>query len=668
MNSILFSILSSIFFSLALQAQTPQTVKSKNYSIPLHFDLVGQGVELPPLQFKYDLETSEGEKLVLNDQITISPENLYIDLLQLPKIDETTNKSTNEHLLFLFQWPEYVMEEGQLEFISKTGRILWRTPIEKNELTEWSSQKIDFEKKRLKLANKIETPSLLKIQYGLDLNPTNKNIFMKLTEPFRICFSRQITKNLSRLCTSMYEIERTDQILKFSLTRLSEVKQRVIFMNKSESLKGDYSVVPGKSIQFYAELKSGISYEFNATPQKIEIIDIYKKTNTVVLSLKSDQRPLQKAKLMKAEEGNDFIEWLIWYRNNGDQTQVWQTETSVENPSVLLRGVGGGVFQQRFIITKLPTEDLRPYIKTNTIQGTYINGALIEGRKKKLSKVSSKQLSIEINKEISADHFQWEFQAEKKGAFNKSYLIVSDGTNTFPAYYDLYKGFSSRLSTRMTALSGADDTGGALGSFTFLGEVDFTHWFETVFGWNNDLFSIQRWGTTVKSFRSFTDIQHDFQFSPLIVHTLEMKYRLNPGLTDRDTTWGLLTGYQNISLAPFNAELLGVGVFWSGSIPEFLDSTLNIIPFLNYPKWMNVEFMYYMNSMNNNIKLQTNGGSNLTLDIQGQIMFTDSWFGELGLGLKQFDFTDTSAIDVFGKNPNISFLSSYGTFGIGYRF
>ena len=107
----------------------------------------------------------------------------------------------------------------------------------------------------------------------------------------------------------------------------------------------------------------------------------------------------------------------------------------------------------------------------------------------------------------------------------------------------------------------------------------------------------------------------------------------------------------------------GVGIFWARSMPKGFDEFLNVLPWMRYPKWVDVEFLYYLTSSAPNSTLV--GGDNTSLNFHGKLMWTNNFFGEAGFGIKRLHwvqyFSATDQKDFF-------FTSVYGTVGIGLSF
>jgi hypothetical protein len=182
-----------------------------------------------------------------------------------------------------------------------------------------------------------------------------------------------------------------------------------------------------------------------------------------------------------------------------------------------------------------------------------------------------------------------------------------------------------------------------------------------LFGWDNDMFSNQRWGMSLRYFKNISGTLTD-QVTPPIEDisslVIDTKYRISQGVWGRDPSMGLVGSLQMINIQEFNYSLLGAGAFWARSMPKFFAVIMDIIPWFRYPKWVDVEFIYYPMTFTSNYVL----GSNYALNFHGKIQWPKHYFGEAGFGLKQYSFSNASEF----KAANIYML--YATIGLGYTF
>lgn len=645
-------------------------MKDKQHPLPLYFDVIGTGVDLLPLEFVYDLETDQGNGLRMGN-IRIDSGNFFADLLPVSGLDPIlsplfSNKTEPEYV-FVFRWPDYVLREGNLEMISRTGRVLWTQEINERTQEPWKNQLRIWKSALLQAkVNKtgISKSPLFRIQFGIRNAKEQGTPFWNLNENFRFCFSHKEGVGQTRLCTAWTEVIRNKKQIRFATVPLSPQPPRVIVMNEQGKLSDRLKIKANEPVQFYAEFKSGMSYEFLAVPHKLTLIDMVEdKSGQSATLISEGDEPLAPSILLNQRGYSPFMEMIGWQQTIGEQRKFWRSKIEVKDSLLMMAGSGGGAFTQRFIIKNLPREELRPYLNAKTVEATYIDGVKIFGVKQNNLEVKSKQNSIETDEE-DPTHFVWKFGAKNRGELNRSYLLVTEGERSFKAYHEIYKGYPREISARLSGIVGSEN------NILILGELAFNYWFEDIWGWTNYYLSRQRWGMSGKGFRSLTDLKISRKNTPLQVTTLDLKYRLDPGLWARDETWGLIGGYQSVDYDQFQAAMAGVGLFWARSMPKVFDDLANLFPFLNYPKWVDMEFIYYLTPLTDSYKLKGMGSTesglgNWQLNFHGQVMWTKSFFGEAGFGLKQYDLLKLLSSST---KTNFTFTSFYGTAGIGYRF
>lgn len=674
-TSELFKIVLLIFtaFSFAAGAQTRNSVKSKDFPIPLRFDVVGNGLELPPIALQYDLASGQGDRLMLGS-IEVSEATTMVNLLPASRLDSRLTKNIPieqmKDWVFLFQWPENLMQEGHLEVISRTGRVLWDLEIDERARDAWKAQQNAWRDVLLKAKFKkddIDRFPIFKVQYGLR-NVTELNSpFWSLQEPFRFCFTYRQGGGQTRLCTSQYEIRKAKNQPRLLSLPLTPAPPRVILMNESGKL-ADRIVVPlGKPVQFYAELRSGLSYEFVASPRATNVMDMVEDKSGQFgwITTESDNSPLDQTALLNKENIPEWVEWIGWQQTIGDFRKFWRTKVPLKDSFLMVQGEGGGAFRQDLVISKLPRDEIRPYVEYRTVQTTYVDGAPVFGRKPAQVKLSTNQNSVKVARD--KEKFTWEFGADKRWDYNRSYLMVQEGENTYRVFHEMFKGYPRELSFRLSGILGVEEDVNRP-KWTIMGELSFNYWFEDLFGWTN-YWVRQRMGVSVKSFQTLTNLKLASIDSTLSSQTAEFKYRLTPGLWGRDETWGLLAGYQKFNFDFFDVQMAGAGIFWARSMPKVFDDIFNWFWFLKYPKWVDLEFIYYPIPLTEGMRMARTGVGDWALNFHGQIMFTPSFFGEAGFGLKQYDFSQPG-IDSKGRplSKGFTFTSSYGTVGLGLKF
>ena len=643
--------------------------KATPYTIPLRFDVLGNGVEMPPLEFEYDASQSNSNSLLLGGRIRVDGRTFFAALLPLSRLDQDLSQKLTQaqktDWVFLLSWPDFLFDDAILEVVSKTGRVLWSQEIKEPQRDAWKKQLNRFRNQIGKSVKRevIDKKILFRTSYGFTNARTAAPQFFQLNEWVKFCLMKKDEIGQSRLCTAYYEVSQKDKGPELRALLLSPQPPRIILNNEEAPIQSLVPIETDKPVQFYAELATGVSYEFFTVPERFRLVEMVALKQEGRARLMAEGRtPLQESKRIYAEVKPSYLTKLFgWEQTIGDFREFWESDLNLAQPYILIRGNAGGVFKQRFEITKLPKEGDRVFLHEETIQGTYIDNAKVFGVKQKNQILKTDSNSVDQADKKSPNEFTWYFGATQRGVYNKSYLTVESGSESYRTFHEIYKGYPRELSARLSGIAGSE------GNFVAMGEVAFNYWFEDLMGWTHYYLARQRWGVSAKTFMSLTDVKLKTVTSKLSQTTAELRYRLTPGLWGRDETWGLLVGFQNVIYENFNANFLGGGIFWARSMPRVFDDMFNVLPMMRYPKWVDLEVIYYPISMKADNK--PTGGGILAVNFHGKVMWSDRWFGEAGFGMKYFGFNRTFYDDdgLFNR-ANLRFAAVYATMGLGLNF
>ena len=652
--------ISFIFFlfatvvSVAQKGSDPLLVKKADYTIPLRFEVSSPQQSMPPLEFDYEL-SKDGQNLRISSVYfnakTFSVE-LALPSMKDPGIAEKL-RIPKTPVLFL-NWPQVLLKNPRIEVLSKTGSVVWALEIDSKQILEFENRKKNWAQS-LSQEDRLNS-TLLKTTYMVDNLKSRKTPFWNSRGPFRFCLSSKEGRAQAKMCSPQYGIRLKDGNIELGLLKGNQRTARVLMMNEEAPLAGRPAAVLDMPFMFYADMSYGASLEFIAKPNPLYLADISadKNSDDVVISGFHTQ-PLGEVRILNPDEESYLVRLLGWQETIGDLRKFWQIKIKRSDAFLDLPGQGAGLFRQRLLLQKLPTEAWRPYAHRETLDGTYVDGAKIFLRKNPKLKISSQENLIENGKD--SREVTWRIQAKKRGELNKSYVTLSSGSQDFKAYYEIYKGYPREFSFRLTG------TAQLSGGITLLGESAFNYWFEDIAGSTNYLFSRQRWGLSAKYFRSLTPLEissstgakSNANFDILVG---DIKYRFSRGLWARDESWGAIGSFQKLNYDVISAPMLGVGVFWARSMPRIFDQLFNIVPIMRYPKWVDAEYIQYFNSLNSDVSL----GNNFALNFHGKVLWSQDIFGEAGFGLKQYSVSDKSL------NKKAGFTSFYGTVGLGVNF
>ncbi|HEY8269471.1 MAG TPA: hypothetical protein VIG33_01175 [Pseudobdellovibrionaceae bacterium] len=633
-----------------------KTARNDQYTKPLYFESMDN--LLPNVEFEYDLATGEGKSLRVGDTV-IDEKSFFFAMVPVSKFHAKMSSLLDakevDKTALVMGWPEALQSGGTLEMIAHSGKVVWKEEITEQKRDLWKD-KLEFWKKGLE-GKGVKTAILSKgsvfsTQFGiLDIKSQGMRPY---SESFRFCLTQTQGREQSRLCSQRYitRLRGNQLILKKSK---SMVQPRVLLQSQAAELKQSLPVPRDTPTSFFAELASGETYEFIATPNKLNLMDVTDtKTPEKIRIMAWGARPTTPSTIINPDSYSSVTRALGFEATIGDKRKFWEALISSEDPKIYLPGQGGGLFTQRFELAETPRANARPYLELHTPTGTYQDGVKLFGKKMPDVKITSSENSIEVD-DNDPSAFLWRFKAKESGEINRSYLNLEHQGKEYKTFYELYKGFPREISLRLSGLIQAS------GQSVFMGETAYNQWFENLLGWTNYWVGRQRWGISAKYFKSLTKLTVNAAkgtTADLTVMNVDLKYRLVPGLWGRDETLGAMLDYQKIDFDKISAPMLGVGAFWARSMPKVFDDFFNFLPLMQYPKWVDMEFIYYPLSMSSRVTLE----SNFALNFHGKVLWTKNWFGEAGFGIKRYAIVDAqlrqkAALDTF-----------YGTVGVGLNF
>ncbi|MBX7232188.1 MAG: hypothetical protein K1X29_08905 [Bdellovibrionales bacterium] len=630
--------------------------------IPLFFDPEKNGINYAHQEIEYDLTDPLilriGPLSVTAAGISLRMSRENGEFFDFEFALDLKKKFANMYMLS-FQWPLDLIPEGNIEFLNDHGTVLWRHNVTENKISQWHAF-VNSKQKTAMVSNPRKNN-----HHKHRLNITGHNLssfgffgkdifyipFWKIKEPFRFCISKESIEGRIALCSKRYHFIRKGGRF-WALTENKIVQPKVTVNDRTVTRKGSALFVDeNKSIKFSAMMGNGSYFEFVSRPKKINIVDMVlnEKSNEIEI-IGYDLPPLGPISPIE-RIASDPLDFLNFAPTIGDFRQFWKAIIPVGG-NLFLRGNGGAPFKQPFVYAKLPRKTIRPRILLKSPKATYSRTVRLKGEITEAVTISSSQ---QVAHNISPRTFTWDFLAQKPGAMNSARLEVFDGKQKLYAFHEIYRGFPRDLSLRTTGVLTNNL------EVVVLGEISGQWWFEKILGWNNEWLSLQRWGVSGKYFKAIAGFGGGANGQSIInldVNTYDLKYRLSPGIWGRDPTLGIMANYQTVTIEKYQASMGGAGVFWARSLPKFFDQIFNIVPFMRYPKWVDVESIFYFMPGSSHTRL----GINSAINFHGKVMWTPQFFGEGGFGFKLFQFDDLT------KNKSVGLAVAYGTIGVGYNF
>lgn len=499
-----------------------------------------------------------------------------------------------------FKWDATLISNGELTVINELGKEIWKRQI--SSVGSWSF-------------DKLRTPEAPQWNNG---------------DKFKFCLRSEKKRGHVSLCTAAYAIEIQDSAILLGRSR-SDTDPRVIIQNDESSLKGSYTAAPNMPVQFLVTLKSGASYDFVSTPVQPVLKDLVQDDNKLILKGELPA-PLQSdARIIKGETYSSAALLFGFEKTIGEKPDLWEVTLSQKNSQLYIPGSAGGFFQYQLEIKDVPSASDRVYLPENLPHSTY------------LAKDSF------LLRNSQGETFAWQFEAPHKNSMNKITYQNS--------YLDIYRGSPREASLRFTGVSPSDS------NLIVLGEAHFAWWFNDLFGWQNEYLSRQRWGVSLNYMSSLMDFnaidnQNTTEKLGLSALQADLRYRFTPGISGRDATWGLIMAYESVTLASDNIPKLGIGTFWSRSMPSSVDKWISKLPFMDAPKWVNFEVLTFPVSMDSDVNLK----QEYSLNFHGKVQWSPNIFGEAGFGLRNYHYEFEST----GYGAKVSTL--YGNIGLGIQF
>ncbi len=658
-----------------------EVTKSLGDSVePLHpaevllFPPTRNGIRLPPQVIEYDV-SQPGRILFGPVEINKNSMDLVVARHFSNHLDIEFGLSVGARKVSLyimgFKWPLDLFPKPRLRIIDEVSRQLWSRPVTEVEIKKWTEfiRRDLIEGSRSKLQNlrkpsppgggdeglngDLNTRPMAKTYYGL----TNQSFFdaplWEIRGAFRLCVHSASDEGQFALCSQPLTMERLHNLR--VIRPVAQVHEQKVWINDAPvTLKGSAIFVDiGKPIRFQALTSDGVYLEFLSRPKQINLVDVVAAKNgeqLLVTGYGSEPRQSVQRSSLHSRRIWDFLDIIPTI---GDLRLFWRTPVSVIQPSLYFAGKGGVPFRQdfEFDIAKIPKEESR-LVLVRPRATTYRRFPEIRGTMTKPSVLSTTSTSVVQDE----NDFKWKLFVPTKGRNNLTYLELQQEEKKYVLSYEIYRGYPREIGARMTGVVSNDL------ELIFLGEMAGQWWFESVLGWENEYVARNRWGIAVKHFQAFAAVGGKNKNRDLIdfnVTSLDLKFRLTPGIWNRDATLGLILNSQKIVLEQYEAAMYGTGFFWARSMPRFIDSAFNLLPIMRYPKWVDLELLWYRFPLNARTKIT---GLNFSLNFHGKILWTDQFYGEAGFGLKSYQFGDVQAERKLGLGM------AYATAGLGFNF
>lgn len=577
--------------------------KDNVYVMPILFDIKNSIVKAE-YGFTYVLKNNE---LVFEHIGKINSQTFAFEFVSQEDAKKISAKATRGSSFLEVKMPHGFFSKFEIQLINKSGKSLLSKPIDK--------QYIEGSEKPKNLGQ-VDRFIVDEIDDVIAQIRSEK-------EPVKLCLTQANGKMYSRLCSANFGIVERNKGFKIKYDPTQDTTLRALIENETAPLKNKVVAAVNQPIHVYFELKNGVVYEMVNQPKAIDFIEVVREDSKYKF-FGSGNLPFGAQK--KERQAILFLKNLFPFDSTiGDLREFYyliipSLETT---PVIATEGTSGGVFQYFVTLSKVPEAADRVYFKRDTPNATYLDKYKLYGSSQKKLEFNSDS----VKKLGNGNEFKWTTILEKKGDFNTATLeYKTEGGDENRAYFEIYRGFSQEFSLKLMGIKTEKQA-------VALGEVSYNKWFEG-FGSQQGSLLYQRLGIGLNYFKSFNNIEtgEDGEASSLESQSLAIKYRFSPGLWNWDESWGALISYQTINYQSVTTPLAGVGIFWARSMPKTFDSVLNLLPIFRYPKWVDMDFVYFPTSLDSKVK--TNGS--MLLNFHGKILWTKKLYGEAGFGYKSY--------------------------------
>ena len=562
--------------------------------------------------------------------------------------ERMTEGSHFYHRMVGFVWPDAVISKGELSLISPIqGRKLFALQINEKSKRIWLSAgrriRRSFEhllgKSKIRRVGKKLDPT--KVNFGI--YPVPEKFKKVMTRTFRFCVEQKLNSSRVRICSPYYRLASKGQFV--YVQKKYAPKASFILNGRTVPAVGTLAFEEG-NLDFKAVLPNGFLFEALGPALALNMDQVLQDGDQLEVIGHGDIP----GKALPFDDSYRLFESIGWKDTIEPKKYFWKLLVPRSSPVLPALAAGADFLGQKFSSEKFPQKK-HVLILDSPTTSTYRGEALFKG-----SCLTACKLEAESGDhvEVKGNSFTWLTKLHKKNETSQKTLKVIDGTDTWVAQHEVFRATSTEVSIRASGLATLDAT------FSVLTEVSAAHWFESILGWQNSILSKQHWGVSVRHFQTLNDIVIATGFETLnwSTTTIDLKYRLLSGVWGLSETIGVIGSYQKVVLGNEEIPLMGGGIFWAKSMPELFDRMIRWLPFMDYPKWVDMEFLLYPTS------LDSANTANLmwSLNFHGKILWSKSFFGEAGFGMRNVDFVGANSGFQF------QFLAGYITLGIGYQF
>lgn len=288
----------------------------------------------------------------------------------------------------------------------------------------------------------------------------------------------------------------------------------------------------------------------------------------------------------------------------------------------------------------LPLKNVDPkiFLDRDSHTKTYSQNLSLHGFVEPEQNLEPLDQNSSIEPSTEPGQFIWQLKDLKKGVFQERRLRSRSGGKVTDLKYQVYRGPAWNIFGAYGLLPNSRN------GQTPIGAGAIQYWFDDTY---------QRWGLGLQA-ESILNENPDKLFSPRT--RVDLKYRLTAGLQEHDDGFIVSLSNQNIRATKSSHSFLGIGAEYSTTMPRILDLLINWIPFLDYPKRVDLGVFYYPLIFGAQNSVQTNW----LYFIEPKMYFTSRFyiFGRVQQSHYKFEASN--------RKFNSTLFVGYG--GFGYLF
>lgn len=624
-----------------------------DYQIPLRFDPKDNNLSIHNPQLKYMM--SNPNTIDLGGMV-ITADSIAMRLSQIPrdKAPVRFEDSARKEKLFTtlsFKWPVDLASSGTITIETPKRRVLWKKEFGESDMKKWK-ESLEYATDEMKKGHEKSTVGII------DINPKDFRFLYAKNARFRMCFSKALeTGEKLRACSPPYQaLSKGERVVIRPLPMKIKSNAGVFVGKRKLESAGLINFAGGRIIELQIIFGNFASINIGSQPKDPKLLDVVESEDGAEIILTgSGSKPLGGRPKIVSEPITHF-----WAPTGYEQDLIWQVALPRQSPTIRVPGSFNVPFTLYFSGDKAPKETDRVFVRQTRSSGTYIQAPKVYGYIPSDGMVSSEEYSA---RKVAPKYFEWSFAAPNKGEKNRARLLIQHRADQRPwvAHYEMFRSYPFEVSTRLTGILVSDFT------FIILGEASANAWFETLAGIDHPYISNQRWGLGTKYHKSLTSIQssEDKRIEDYSVINVDLRYNLLPGVWHRDEIVGLSLGFQQSTmvgprLGNHTVQYLGLGAYWARTMPKIFNELFNLFPFMEYPKYVDMDFTLYPTSLTSDYS----PGITFNLNFHGRVFWTERLYGEAGFGIRQTGFTFKTR----GREGSVSLSAAYGTMGLGYRF